>query len=540
MNVVAVYLRLSIEDRTESSIPAAGDGSPAGSKDAPGNGSADESNSISSQRMLISSYIERDEELREYDRKEFCDDGWSGSGMDRPGMNRLLDAVKKNQVQCIIVKDLSRFSRDYIELGTYMNQIFPFMGVRLIAVADHYDSRQHRGSAIGLDTAFKTLLNDLYSKDLSVKVKASLGNKYADGEYAFGQVPFGYEKSREKKNEIVVNEKESAVVRKIFALACQGKSSTEIARLLHDGAVPTARQMRGVKTPEGSTAGTWSCSGVRNILKNRFYLGEMSYGKTVRQHAGSRKKKRTAEKDWKVIPGHHQPLVSLEEFEKASGSRNIRSTERKREKHPLVGRLSCGGCGYAMVYKPLRPGSQYRRFECSRHSILKIPECCTYFRADMLEETVLSMINKELMLRGEAARQAESLAEIRKAKLKDIKDKISSLCIEKKRIEDSRCILYEKYALGEILQEEYRKSASEAADRAEMLSGQIKACGKEADRLSEEQEKLQADMRQVIRFSHIESITQELVDTFIRKIYVYKDKRVEIEWNFKENGIWES
>lgn len=540
MNVVAVYLRLSIEDRTDGGIPAAGDGGLAGRKDAPEKGRADESNSISSQRMLISSYIERDEELREYDRKEFCDDGWSGSGMDRPGMNRLLDAVKKNQVQCIIVKDLSRFSRDYIELGTYMNQILPFMGVRLIAVADHYDSREHRGSAIGLDTAFKTLLNDLYSKDISVKVKASLKNKYADGEYAFGQVPFGYEKNTGKKNEIVVNEKESAVVRKIFALACQGKSSTEIARILHDGAVPTARQMRGVKTLEGATAGTWSSTGVRNILKNRFYLGEMSYGKTVQEHVGSRKKKRTAEKDWKVIPGHHQPLVTLEEFEKASGRGNIRSTERKREKHPLVGRLSCGGCGYAMVYKPLCPGNQYRRFECSRHSILKIPECCTYFRADILEETVLSMINKELMQRGDAAKQAESLAKLQKAKLRDIKDKISSLRIEKKRIEDSQCILYEKYALEEVSQEEYRKSASEAADKAEMLSEQIKAYGEEAVRLSEEQEKLQADMRQVIRFSHIESITQELVDTFIRKIYVYKDKRVEIEWDFEGNGIWES
>ncbi|MDE7310434.1 MAG: recombinase family protein [Eubacterium sp.] len=537
MDVVAVYLRLSVEDRTDSGISAVEDGSLTGRTDAPGEGGADESNSISSQRMLISSYIERDAELREYGRKEFCDDGWSGSGMDRPGMNRLMDEVKKNQVQCIIVKDLSRFSRDYIELGTYMNQILPFMGVRLIAVADHYDSREHRGSTIGLDTAFKTLLNDLYSKDISVKVKASLGNKYADGEYAFGQAPFGYGKSAGKKNEVVVNEKESAIVRKIFALACQGKSSTEIARLLHEGGVPTARQMRGVKTPEGGTAGTWSSSSVRSILKNRFYLGEMSYGKTVQEHVGSRKKKRTAEKDWKVIPGHHQPLVTPEEFEKASSSVNIRHTERKREKHPLVGRLSCGGCGYAMVYKPLRPGNPYRRFECSRHSILKIPECCTYFRADLLEETVLTMINRELMLRGEAAQQAESLAGLWKAAMRDIKDKISSLCIEKKRAEDSRCILYEKYALGEISQEEYQKSASDASGEAERLSGQIKAYTKKAERLSEEQEKLQADMRQVIRFSHMESLTQELVNTFIRKIYVYKDKRVEIVWDFEENVI---
>ena len=164
----------------------------------------DSGNSISNQRMLLHSYIEQDEELKHLVRQEFCDDGWSGSSMDRPGMNSLLEEVKKNRISCIIVKDLSRFSRDYIELGTYLNQILPFMGVRFIAVADHYDSREHSGNTIELDTAFKTLLYDLYSKDLSVKIKASFENKCASGEYVFGQVPLGYEKSRDRKNEVIV------------------------------------------------------------------------------------------------------------------------------------------------------------------------------------------------------------------------------------------------------------------------------------------------------------------------------------------------
>lgn len=537
MDVVAVYLRLSMEDRTSNGNETAKGGIIAGRKNAPGKGREDESNSISNQRLLIHSYIERDAELREYDRKEFCDDGWSGSGMDRPGMNRLMDEVKRNKVQCIIVKDLSRFSRDYIELGTYMNQILPFMGVRFIAVADHYDSREHDSSTIGLDTAFKTLLNDLYSKDISVKVKASLGNKYADGEYAFGQVPFGYEKSTGEKNEVVVNEKESAVVRKIFSLACQGKSSTEIARFLYESGIPTARQMRGIRTSNDGFACTWSSSSVRSILKNRFYIGEMSYGKTIPEHVGSRKKRRTAEKDWKVIPGHHEPLVTRKDFERAACSASVHSTKQKREKHPLVGKLSCGGCGYAMVYKPLRPGNKYPRFECSRHSILKIPECCTYFRADILEETVLFMINKELMLRGEAAQQEENLAKFQKSEMKAMKNQMSSLCMDKKRAEDSLGILYEKYALGEMTREEYRKKVGEVENETEMLSEQIKDCRKEISCLSQEQEKLQADMRQVIRFSHMEKLTQELVDAFIHKIYVYKDKRVEIKWSFKENNI---
>ena len=194
MDKLAIYLRLSLEDA------AIGDGL-----------DKDESNSISSQRAMLHAYICSDRELREKEVLEFCDDGYSGTSMERPGMQRLLKEVKDNQIGCVIVKDMSRFSRDYIELGTYMNQIFPFMGVRFIAVNDHYDSRDHAGSTTPIDTAFQTLLYDLYSKDISVKVKASVENKCGNGEYVFGQVPFGYEKSRELKNTVVVNEKEAEI-----------------------------------------------------------------------------------------------------------------------------------------------------------------------------------------------------------------------------------------------------------------------------------------------------------------------------------------
>ncbi len=519
MGVVAVYLRLSLEDRQS------------------GGDAVSESNSISSQRALIRGYIEQDTELKEFDVEEFCDDGWSGSGMDRPGMNSLLAEVKKNRVQCIIVKDLSRFSRDYIELGTYMNQILPFMGVRLIAISDHYDSREHCGSTIGLDTAFKTLLYDLYSKDISVKVKASFENKCAGGEYVFGQVPFGYEKSRERKNEVIVNEKEAAVVRQIFSMACEGKSSTKIARVLHESGVPTVRQMRGQKPLGNKGYGTWGSNSIRGILKNRFYLGEMVYGKTAREHVGSSKAKHIREEEWKVIPGHHEPLVTPEQFEKAACAGLTHSTERKREKHPLVGKLACGGCGYAMVYKPLRPGNKYRRFECHRHAILKIPECCTYFSADVLEELVLSMINRELALRGEAAKQAADLGQLQKSRITELEKKLKKLNLEKKQAEAVRDALYEKYALGEMDQNAYRKAADAKDREAEGVSEQIKACQEDISLLREEQEKLQADMKQVIRYSHMEELTQELVDTFISKIYVYKDKRVEIEWNFQNECL---
>lgn len=515
MKVVAMYLRLSLEDER---------GMEAG-----------ESNSISSQRVLIRSFIRQDAELREYEVKEFCDDGWSGTGMDRPGMNQLLAEVKKNRVQCIVVKDMSRFSRDYIEMGTYLDQIFPFMGVRFIALGDHYDSREHGGTTIGIDTAFQTLLYDLYSKDVSVKVKTSFENKCANGEYVFGQVPFGYRKSTKERNTVIVEEKEAEVVRYIFSLAVQGKGSTGIAVQLQREGIPTITQMRrpDKKTEDGKTY-AWNSQSVRNILNNRFYLGEMAYGKTVRKSVGSKNGIHIPKEEWKVIPDHHEALVTLEVFAQVSKFKPELSTKRKREKNPLTGKLYCGGCGYAMVYKPLQGKNKYRRFECRKHPLLQIPECCIYFNADILEELVLAMINKELMMRGEAAGQEKSLHMFQKARIMEIRKQLENLHQERKQSQDSKETLYERYATGSMTPEEYRREADGLDQQADLLKRQIHDREEEILKLEEECERLEADMKQVIRYSHIEKLTQELVDTFVKKIYVYKDKRVEIIWNFRE------
>ncbi len=536
MKVVAMYLRLSLEDER---------GMEAG-----------ESNSISSQRILIRSFIRQDAELREYEVKEFCDDGWSGTGMDRPGMNQLLAEVKKNRVQCIIVKDMSRFSRDYIEMGTYLDQIFPFMGVRFIALGDHYDSREHGGTTIGIDTAFQTLLYDLYSKDVSVKVKTSFENKCANGEYVFGPVPFGYRKSPSARNTVIVDEKEAEVVRYIFSLAMngnaaggdtsgnngvQGKSSTQIAAQLQREGIPTIMQMRRPdKKAKDGKVHAWSSQAVRNILNNRFYLGEMAYGKTVRKSVGSKNGIHLPKEEWKVIPDHHEALVTPEVFAQVSKFRPDISIKKKdsakqgREKNPLTGKLYCGGCGYAMVYKPLQGKNKYRRFECREHPLLKIPECCIYFNADILEELVLAMINKELMMRGEAAGQEKNLHMFQKARIMEMRKQLETLHQERKQAQDSKEALYEQYAAGGMAPEEYRREADGLDQQTNILKRQIHDGEEEILKLEEECERLEADMKQVIRYSHMEELTQELADAFVKKIYVYKDKRVEIEWNFRE------
>ena len=520
MDKLAIYLRLSLEDA------AIGDGL-----------DKDESNSISIQRAMLHAYIRSDGELREKEVLEFCDDGYSGTSMERPGMQRLLKEVKDNQIGCVIVKDMSRFSRDYIELGTYMNQIFPFMGVRFIAVNDHYDSRDHAGSTTPIDTAFQTLLYDLYSKDISVKVKASVENKCGNGEYVFGQVPFGYEKDKELKNTVVVNEKEAEIVRCIFALALDGNGSTQIARILNEKGIPTKTQMRHPeRAGKSGRMQAWDNVSVRAVLNNRFYLGEMAYGKSKRKFVGSKGGIAVPVEDWKVIPDHHEPLVSVEDYEKVCLFRKGADTARKGEKNPLVGKLFCGGCGYSMTYKPIRGKNKYRRFECRKHAVLQIPECCTYFPADLLEETVLTMLSRELMVRGDAAKENRNLVSFQKSCIARLEKKITECRGMKKQLQAEADALYESYALGTVQAASYRQKADGIKEQVALLAAEEETYGKELERLREEYRRAEEDMKQVIRYSHLEVLTQEVVDIFIKKIYVYKDKRVEIVWNFRDNG----
>ena len=288
----AIYLRISTEDPTAVCR------------------GREESTSISHQRMFLLEYIRKDKELAGSEVLEFCDDGFTGTNMERPGMQEMLKAVRQDRIGYILVKDFSRFSRNYIEAGRYLSQVFPAMGVEFIAVNDGYDSRRQDGKTLGFDTAFQTLVYALYSKDISIKVKTSFESKCAAGEYVFGQVPLGYEKSREVKNAVIINEREAEIVRSIFAMAVDGMSSAQIAKRLFEEKVPTATQMRFPDRSALKENHTWSSTMVRHILGNRFYLGEMSYGKTVRRFVGSKGKIAVPEDDWKVITDHHEPLVT--------------------------------------------------------------------------------------------------------------------------------------------------------------------------------------------------------------------------------------
>lgn len=310
-------------------------------------------------------------------------------------------------------------------------------------------------------------------------------------------------------------------------------SSTQIAKKLIAEKIPTTTQMRYPERKMARENHTWSPGAVRGILNNRFYLGEMTYGKRTRKAVGSRQAIYLPKEMWKVIPNHHEPLISKEVYEKVSSFRPGQSTKRKREKHPLTGKIYCGGCGYAVVYSPQKKKSKIApHFWCTKHSVLQIPDCCTCFRADILEEIVLAELYKELMHHGDLLSQSESLQNFQKKELKRWEQVLKD-CREKYReLNSKRNALYERYAEKLIGPESYRSYVDKIDLQMQEISTTMKEAEEAVGRIKEEYAQPKMDMKEIIRFSKMEKLTQEMVDIFIKRVTVYRDKRVEIEWNY--------
>ena len=288
-----------------------------------------ESNSILYQRAMLKEYVSR--YFKEYQLLEFVDDGYSGTNFNRPSVAKLLECVRRKLIQCIIVKDFSRFSRDYIELGSYVEQIFPFMGVRFISINDHYDSEQIQGGIGTMDVSFKFLLYDLYSKDLSVKVKTALNIQKEMGNYISANSPFGYEKGKENKHMLFIKEDEAIVVKRIFDMTLNGYTCKQIAGQFNKEGIKTPKQfkMKAKKTDDlkkdkiidktNDKTLEWHSATVDHILKNQIYVGDMIYGKYYKKEVGG-KNYLKPRSEWKVYRHHHEAIISRFIFEKAQKS----------------------------------------------------------------------------------------------------------------------------------------------------------------------------------------------------------------------------
>ena len=300
----AMYLRISSEDEDLRT------------------GEKDESESISNQRSLLREYVSGHAELAGSEILEFCDDGWSGTNFERPAVKELLEQVKRGQINCIVVKDLSRFGRDYLTVGDYISRVFPFLGVRFISVNDGFDSSNPL-DIDSLDTSFRTLIYDLYSRDLSRRVKSAKKARAERGAFLSPYAPYGYVKDPEDKNHLLVDAEAAAVIRRIFQMAADGTKTWQIAAAMNGEGVRTPKNYKVeagcTRTPWRSIReeNFWTANLVAKFLRDERYIGKTVYGKRSRDIVGSTHTVKISRNDWVIVPDRHEAIVPEALFEKA-------------------------------------------------------------------------------------------------------------------------------------------------------------------------------------------------------------------------------
>jgi len=510
--VIAIYIRLSAEDGDLSD-------------------EKNESNSVVNQRAYIRRFIELRPEFAGAQILEFCDDGYSGTNMERPAVRRLLEQVRQRKINCIIVKDMSRFGRDYIVVGDYLEQIFPFLDVRFIAINDSYDSKDHKyGSAGLIDVSFRNVIYDLYSKDLSEKVRSTkkqLAEKgYCVAPYAF----FGYQKAPGNKHTLLVDEDAAAVVRRVFDLFTSGLSTTEIARKFNTEGVLTPLQRKRLQKVNrrwncvDQSKNYWTSAMVRKILDDERYTGKAIYGKTTRKKVGSSRVKAVTEDQWTVVDGAFPAIITQEIFNTAKSlNRNSHPGSAGESTRVFYRKIRCGHCGLAME----RLQSAHPCYVC-RTDRYKPDIGCPQDRIDEkeLEQTVLAAIRMMAQLvRGAVqAKQRQSAKDTRYNQRLDRQIKAHQNSIQMRQQE--KMAAFEDMVSGKVSAEDYQHKRGQCEKHIQRLETKIKELG-DAKRRAKEEE---LSTYNIIPYTNVRTLTRELVDLLIQNIYIYSSTSIEIVW----------
>lgn len=485
----------------------------------------DESNSIVNQRFLLTDFTIKEFKIHQF--LEFVDDGFSGTNFNRPGVATLLEKVRRGEINCIIVKDFSRFSRNYIELGSYLEQIFPALGVRFISVNDNYDSINYQGGIADLDTSFKILMHDMYSKDLSLKVKSALKAKKEQGLYACGNTPFGFMKAPYNKHMLLVAEDEAVIIRRIVDMAEEGDSSGKIARIFNSENVKTPIEFRiekeGINRKPKGEKFLWEAATISSILRNPVYAGDFVYGKNYKDEVGG-KNHLKPRSEWKIFYNHHDAIVERERFNRLQLMRNRPKGTKKRETHPLQGKVICGCCRKALS---IRHGCN-PYFDCQKRYYNGLDGCVEKINIMFLEQYVLYRLQAEIMKHKDIEVQHKKEGDSVREKLLMLRKKKEDL--ERKRSE----ILMRRMKEYEVHVLQKNKEFQKVDLNISGIENAISEIEQEIERLEGNIHEDATETSQIENKRGATKLTKEVVDQFIRQIVVYSEQHIDIEWSFAE------
>lgn len=331
---IGIYLRLSQEDVDKKT-----------------NMAKDQSNSIVAQRQIIQRHIASIPSLAAFEQMEFCDDGFSGTNFERPDFQRMIALIREGKIGCVIVKDLSRFGRDYLEVGDYLEHIFPFLGIRMVSVNDHYDSDNYLGNTAGMDVAFRNLIYDYYSKDLSKKVKSGMRVKQKNGGYVSCCL-YGYKVLSNQKHKMVIDPETAPIVRRVFMDIIAGKATSQIARELNSEGVPTPLEYKNITRKRQDTMQPrkprWTHQRILEMLGNMKYTGCMVNHTRESRFIRDKAQRRTPREEWIINENTHEPIVTQEEFDAAQAALRRNPTFKRKKSNAESFPFYCAHCGHKL------------------------------------------------------------------------------------------------------------------------------------------------------------------------------------------------
>lgn len=517
----ALYIRLSRED-----------------------GDKEESDSVSNQRTLLKNFI--DDQLDMEFGGYYIDDGWSGTNFERPDFLRMMGDVKAKKINCVIVKDLSRFGRNYIETGKYLEQIFPFLNVRFIAVNDMLDSVGNPGQMNTIMVPFKNLINDEYCRDISNKVKSSLDMKRKKGEFIGAFASYGYKKDPIQKGKLLIDEEAAGVVKMIYHSFLQGMGMLAIARKLNELGIlsPASYKIKqgmlyqNAKTKDGETL--WQDRTIRRILTNQIYCGDLVQGKNRVLNYKIQRCRQVPKEEWMVVRDTHEAVIDRETFQKVQDllKRDTRVAPASGTVHLFAGFLKCADCGRAMNRKKnVHSYGTYEYYICSTYKQAK-DRCSRHtLRVDQLEEAVLKAIQAqvehavdvaELLRRFEKEQRGKTVVFPFEETWKEKKAEMEKI----KRFRES---LYGDWKEGILTKEEYLSMKESYQKQLDDLSSILEKLEREKKEMGKRgKEKENPFLRSFCRYRNITSLTREVLMELVESILVHENGEITIRFRFRE------
>lgn len=509
-------------------------------------GDKEESNSVTGQKDLIRDFFSRNSDLRECGMK--VDDGFTGSNFQRPAFQEMIADIKAGKVNCIVVKDLSRFGRDHLEAGEYIERIFPFLGVRFIAINDHYDSLHSDADSDALILPVKNLINEAYCRDTSIKIRSQLEIKRNRGDFIGSFAAFGYQKDPDDHHKLIVDDFAAGVVRDIFNWKLEGISAGDIADRLSKSGIPTPMDYKRSQGLSYSTSfrtkreSVWSAGMILRILKNPVYIGVLEQGRVTTPSYRVKRLVNKPREEWAIVAGCHEPIIDRYVFENIQKvlALDTRTSVSGKAVETFSGMVLCGECGNAMVRKTIPSGKKkYVYYVCSAHK--KEKTCYSHtLRDTVLNEIVLESLKKHIQ---EVIDLSDLLHMMDTARLQQVSVRKMQVRLENKQKEIARCqtllcSLYESLADGVIDQREYQELKRNYSRQRAEAEEQAEAIQSEMSRELTSIDQGGGWMEQFRMRRNIEALDRTIVVSLIERIMVFRDHRVEIVYRWHNEFQW--